>query len=283
MTRWTASYPSQYGKAMNETLVKYLSGLLDADGFISFNLPSSTGGENRYRFNLRIGMSSSDAVDVHGFVASLPELTGFGFASRYGNPGSFSEAKFTQWTVMSRRDLEMLVPRLVKHMCVKARHLQRMFDKWKEKRGTILSKAECDELRLFSKESRCDSGPLKPKNHPTWAWAAGYLDGNGSFKLAKYKSNRSVTCKVAVCCHTADSQVLEFLKKAHGGFIVTNDDRNCKTWERNLGVSQRSFANEFLAKLVRHSHLKKHKIEQMLSFHHQQRPIVPTPAGEVMA
>ncbi len=270
------------GARMNESLFKYLAGIIDADGSISFIFRNSTRDKSLYSLGLKITLSSSEAVDRHSFVAGLPDAIGFGYSSNYKNPRSYSEKQFTQWTVTSRRDLEMLVPRLTKHMCVKARHLQRMLDMWRVRRGSTLSEAECDELRAFSKESRSDSGPLKPKNHPSWAWTAGYLDGNGSYKLAKYKSQRSYTCKVKAVCHSGDLQVLHFLQKGYGGFICPDGSKNCMVWERNLGISQSSFALDFLPRIVKHAKLKRHKVEQMIAFHRQQRLSDQTPAGEAI-
>lgn len=267
---------------MDEELVKYLAGLLDADGSISFNFINPNKDKSAYTLSLKVSLASSSAVDVHGFVASLPELTGFGSLRRYGD-----KSQFTGWTVTSRANLEMLVPRLVKHMVVKARHLQRMFDTWKEKRGRLISVAECDELREFSKQSRYDPGPLKPKNHPSWAWLAGYLDGNGSYrstrsKCGTYKGKQYYRWQTAVqaACHLGDAAVLDFIHKAHGGYVRPHSKSpNCMVWERNLGKNDRSFALNFLPNLVSHSRLKKHKIEQLISFHHQQRPSEQNPEG----
>lgn len=270
---------------MDEELVKYLAGLLDADGSISFNFNNPNKDKSAYTLSLRVDLTSSSAIDLRGFVASLPEQTGFGSHRRYG-----TEDKFSQWTVTSRANLEMLVPRLVKHMVVKARHLQRMFDRWKERRGKLISVTECDELRIFSKESRYDAGPLKPKNHPSWAWLAGYLDGNGSYrstrcKCGTYKGKQYYRWQTAVqaACHIGDKEVLEFIQKAHGGYIKPHSkSTQCMVWERSLGKNDRSFALAFLPNLVSHSRLKKHKIEQLISFHHQQRPSEQTPEGESM-
>jgi hypothetical protein len=268
---------------MNEELVKYLAGLIDADGSISFNFNNPNKDKSAYTLSLRIELASSDAVDFHGFIPSLPDLTKFGSVGRYGDKN-----QFTKWVVTSRSNLEMLVPRLVKHMVAKAKHLLRMFNKWKEKRGKLLSVVECDELRAFSKGSRYESGPLKPKNHPSWAWLAGYLDGNGCYRSARCKSGtyNGKQCyrwqaSVQAACHIGDVGVLEFIQKAHGGYIKKHSNsENCMIWERSLGKRDRSFALSFLADLVSHSRLKKHKIEQLIAFHHQQRLSGQTPAGE---
>lgn len=265
---------------MNETTIKYLSGLIDSDGNVGFRFRQTVQNrdKSRYYLELAVNIASSDAVDRHGFMGSLPSLTGFGRVSRSGDKN-----QYLYWTISSKRDLEMMVPRLLKHMVVKARHLERMFQTWKDTRGVTLSKEECDELKDFSKKSRLDSGPLKPKNHPSWCWVAGYLDGNGCFSMRRGKNYTQV--RVRASCHTNDAAVLEFLKKAFGGGIgVDSKSGNCSTWTRNLGVSDRSFALQFLGKLVRHSRFKRHKIEQTIAFHHGhlQRLSVPAPKGDAI-
>jgi len=268
---------------MGEELVKYLAGLIDSDGSIWFNFNNPNKDESAYTLSLKVTLTSSEAIDVHGFVESLPDLTKLGSVSRHGR-----NHQFTTWTVTSRSDLEKLVPRLVKSMVVKARHLQRMFDTWKEMRGRLLPVSICDELRQFSKESRYDPGPLKPKNHPSWAWLAGYLDGNGSYRSAIcktgfYKGKQCYRRQAAVhaSCHIGDADVLAFIQKAHGGYTKPHSkSKNCMVWERSLGKKDRSFALRFLPKLVSHSRLKRHSIEQLIKFHHQQRLSGQTPTGE---
>ena len=264
---------------MNETTVKYLAGLIDSDGsiFFAFRKTTANKDKSRYYLELRVSIASSEAVDKHGFISTIPSLTGFGRIYRQGDKG-----QYIYWMVSNKRDLNMVVPRLVKHMVVKAKHLNRMFEMWKEKLGITLSEEECEELKAFSKKSRYDPGPLKPKNHPTWGWLSGYLDGNGCYSLRNCGNYSQV--RVRASCHIGDAGVMDFLKNAFGGSIgVDSKTGNCCTWTRNLGKQDRSFALDFLAKVVRHSHLKKHKIEQLIAFHHQQRPSVPTPAGEAMA
>jgi hypothetical protein len=269
---------------MNETIVKYLAGLFDADGSISFAFTALKPDGSSYMCRLGLEISSSEAIDRHGFIASLPELTGFGSVNFRYHKGeqTHSSNRFVRWSVQSRRDIEMLIPRLIKHSCVKARHMQRMLDKWKEKRGDILSAAECDELRNFSKQSRCDSGPIKSKNYPTWSWLSGYIDGNGTLDFAKYKSQGGrQTCRISLTCHIGDVRVLEFVQNAHGGYIIPHGtNENCMVWKRSLGARDRSFALRFLPKIVQHIKIKRHRIEQMLSFHHQHRLSEQTPEGD---
>lgn len=268
---------------MNETLVKYLAGLLDADGSLSFNFKCDPRRKDRYFVSIKLTLAGSQAVDPFCFVENLPGITNIGTTHRSG-----TNKQFVTWTVARRTELEMLVPRLIKHMVVKARHWQWIFDKWREWRSgnKTCSKEERDVLTSEAKASRVNNtGPIKPKNHPTWAWLAGFIDGDGCYTFQRNFNKRdqkyNIHMRVSIVSHDNDIHVLHFIKKALGGYFCPHGQSdNITVWRRNLGVKDRSFALDFLKKMVRHSHLKRHKIEQMLSFLHQQRLSIPAPTGE---
>lgn len=251
---------------MNETLVKYLAGLLDADGSLSFNFRRR--GPDKSTCSLRMTLVSSTEVDRQGFVESLPGLTGMGTVCVDGR-----NEKFRAWTVAKRADLEMLLPRLTKHMVIKARHWDWLLKTWRSLRsnGNAVSDTEADDLKVEAKLSRrTRSGPLAPKNHPTWAWVSGYLDGDGWFSFRREKSGRT-TVNVGAVAHLNDIQVLEFLHNAFGGHLyVHGKAAGVFIWRRSLGAANRSFALRFLPRVARHSRLKKHKIERIIH-HHRQR------------
>jgi hypothetical protein len=249
---------------MNESLVKYLAGLLDADGHLAFDF--HRGYDERVRLSLKLSLAAADSIDSEGFVASLPQVTGLGSISRW-------QDKYTYWTVCHRSELEMLLPRLVKHMVIKARHWQWMLSYWREFRSQekgqkSLSESECQALKAEYRQSRTKNvGPIHPKNHPTWAWLAGYLDGDGCFS---FRTSRNNNMRLSVSAHEMDQSVLEFLQKAFGGTIKPNSAKpHIKVWWRGLGPSHKSFVLNFLPKLVKHSRFKKHKIEQTIHFHRQ--------------
>lgn len=262
---------------MNESLIKYLAGLLDADGSLSFAFKADTNREGQFFVGLVLSLASSDAVDTNGFIDSLPEVTGMGGVFRYG-----AENQFKSWKVSKRADLEMLLPRLIKHMVIKARHWQWLLEQWREFRVGYGDR-NCDatkrtELSNLSKVSRNERvGPLKPKNHPTWAWLAGYLDGDGCYSYRSYTVNdyNQWSIYVSAVAHIYDISVLEFLQRSFGGSIVDQGQSdNVKVWRRSLGYQHRSFAESFLPNLSKHSRLKRQKIDAILS-HHRQRLSVP--------
>lgn len=267
---------------INETLVKYLAGLLDADGCMSFNF-RDTGYKERetgnYTVALTMSLAASDTIDRYGFVAGLPEITGMGTVTKHGN--------MYWWRVRKRADLEMLLPRLIKHMVIKAKHWQWLLDTWRSYRGgygeCFVTKNQKAKLLEASKKSRLNVGPLKHKNHPTWAWLAGYMDGDGTYhfrkrvvKKADKPARESFTIYMSACAHNDDVHVLEFLQKALGGKICNQTpDGRLKLWQRALGSRNSSFTLNALPKLARYSKLKRHKIDAIINHSRQQRLSVP--------
>jgi|TARA_R100000501_G_C2598686_1_gene96450 hypothetical protein len=247
---------------MQENLVKYLAGLCDADASLSFRFNRS---KNGFMLHLILHLSAAESIDKKGsFVKSLPSITGFGnITSRDRN----NWARVNQWQVQSRRDLNMLLPRLLKHMVIKAKHWQTLFDIYTEQKGLEMSEVQMDQLKILSQNSRKNSGSLRHKNHPTWAWTAGYLDGDGSFMFKKHPSGYGMKLMISAISHKGDRVALDLLHKAFNGYVYERKD-NCTEWKRNLGVRDKTFALHFLGKLVNHLKLKKHKVEQMLSFLH---------------
>lgn len=259
-------------KIFDETEIKYLAGLLDADGTLSFKFsPSSSGKTFLY---LVLAISASEKIDRHGYIQSLGERMGTCCKVVYDKE-TFTDAN--KWNVQSRSELNQLLPRLLKHMVIKAKHWNRLFEKYNEYRGQDVS-AVIEELKEFSETSRKDVGPLKPKKHPTWAWVSGYLDGDGCYTM----TNKNIL-HVGCIAHIDDTVGLELLHKAFGGTIYDPQPDNTRLWRRGLGRSNSDFAKHFLNKVVRHTRLKKWKVEQMIAFHNQsQRLNEIIPKGKVI-
>lgn len=261
---------------MNESLIKYLAGLLDADGSLSLSFKHDPNREGRYFIGLQMRLASSDAVDHHGFVESLPKTYGFGTTTRGGE-----QAQFITWVVSKRAELEMLLPRFIKHMVIKGKHWQWLLEMWRTARAErpTCSLAEREVLFAASKESRrLNVGSLRPKNHPTWAWVAGYLDGDGCYTHRQNRGHPGYlqwAMNVSAVAHENDIVGLELLQKAFGGQIVGQGQSDVvKLWRRALGYQNRDFALRFLPHIAKHSRLKRHKIDAMIH-HHRQRLSVP--------
>jgi len=263
-----------------ETEIKYLAGLLDADGSLFFSFSKYKDVWN-VRLNLVLQQSFSNDKDGK-YLKSLSEKMGnIQFINLSEKNPNWSDAY--RWKVGSIEELNKLIPRLTKHLVIKGKHFKSMFEMYL----TLINKSVTQEgkeaLEKFAKESRLDVGSVKTKNHPTWAWVAGYLDGDGCYHIRKRKKNWGIQIEmlVKVVAHNGDKVSLDLLQKAFNGKVVKNSYEETHVWTRSLGFSNRQFALHFLRKVLRHSKLKKHKIEQMIHIH-LQRLTDKTPAGDVI-
>ena len=253
---------------MKETDIKYLAGLLDADGSFFFNYTSG------YTY-LTIALDLSDSIDkdfkyTHWLCEEL------GVKPCIGNRDPSRWANQAKITISRRSSLEQLVPRLLKYLVIKGKHLNTLYDKWRELRGIKSSKEEVDKLREFVTESRENVGPIRTKSWLPKAYIAGYLDGDGSYCLRR----KGGKYYVEAVSHQDDRVVQDLLLKQLGGRLRI-DNQGYVRWTRTLGKTQKSFAVPFLKDMVRHSRLKKWKIEQLLKYHSQRLTKV-TPKGEVI-
>lgn len=231
---------------VSESSIKYLAGLLDADGSLCL--------VKRPNDKLGMRMSLGQTEEGHWLLENLQEEYGCGSLSRGSNP------KMLYWNINKQSELEMLLPRICKYMILKATHWARIYQAYKD-----------NDRQFDSRKSRSSSGPFKSVKHPTWAWVAGYLDGDGHYlnkiqrggTKGKYRAMR-----VGAVAHTNDVFALELLQKAFGG-TIRQEKENIYRWYRNLGVSETSFALRFLPKVVKHSRLKKKKIENLIHTHRQ--------------
>lgn len=233
---------------------KYLAGLLDADGNLCLV-------NNNGYLHIVLSLSMSESIDRDGkFAKYLSSKVGKLQTRRRKD----TWATQNEWVVRKRSDLEKLLPHVIKHMVVKGASWQKMLE---------LYRSKPKEFDLEKLRSDClVTGPVKPKNHPSWPWVAGYIDGDGWY--LKRKRPRQVEMHVGVVSNTTEG--LELLQKAFGGVI--KPDRGYYRWIKNLGPRDKKFALMFLRKMVNHSRLKKWKIEQLLSTY-SQRLSVLNPKG----
>lgn len=249
-----------------ESEIKYLAGLLDADGCLSFKFcPSSSG---RVFLYLTLNITASKKIDRHGYLYSLGERVGSCCEITYDKP-TYSDA--VKWHVQGRSDLNKLLPRLTKHMVVKGKRWKWMFDLFVKMKGKDVKWLK-DGIQ--KELSNIPYGPVKPKNHPSWPWVAGYLDGDGCYHLSKRA--------VHIGCITHKDQLdgVELLYKAFGGSVYPPREDNSVLWRRGAGKSNKDFAIPFLKKVHGHSRLKKWKIEQMLNFHAQSQRLTDVTSTE---
>lgn len=253
---------------MNETDIKYLAGLLDADG--SFFLRYT---DNRVYLTISLDLSTGIDRDSKytNWLCNHLGVTPC-FSTRELNAKGVQSIKIT---VSKKSTLEMLVPRLVKYLVIKGSHLKRLFIKWVEVRGIKLNDDEIDKLKQFVIDSRKDVGPVKHKEWLPKAYVAGFIDGDGCYVMKKSSGSYNVN----TVSHVDDRIVADLLFKQYGGRIQYQED--WIRWVHPLGRTNKQFAVRFLRDMHRHSRLKTYKIEQFIHYH-SQRLNEKSPTGEVI-
>lgn len=239
----------------SESEIKYLAGLFDANASLSMKFV----GNGLY---LELCIAASENTDRKGYIKSLSERIG-NYSYRVLDKDSHGNMHCLK--VASRKELNILLPRVLKHMVVKGKQWNAIYCKYNDMKGVDVRDIH-DELKKFNLESRNLNGPVKPKTHPSWAWVAGYLDGDGSYIHKKYGKRHTI--RACVTSHISCRDGIDLMHKAFGGQIKLRESRpNAIEWVVALGKGSTSFAVPFLKKMHKHSRLKKHRIECILSFH----------------
>lgn len=248
-------------KGLTESDFKYLAGLLDADGWCSFQFIKSHNSTQKTYLQLSVGLAASETVDKGGLLVQW-------LGSHCGTTSGYLDANGTlvrTWRLNKRSDLNMFIPRLTKHMIIKAKHFDRLHGIYENLKGQEIDASKIEILKEVSKQSRLDAGPLKAKNFASKAWTAGFLDGDGHYGIHKRKKDNYTSLSIDALVSESDKVALDLLHKTYGGAIHYQGDN--PRWYRGLGKQHRAFAIDFLKIMHRHSRLKKHKIEKMLAFH----------------
>ena len=230
---------------IKESHAKYLAGLLDADGWFGFQWKTET------KAYPKMTLRQNDRRVLDWIKNNI----GIGW---------FTE---DSWSVSSKSDLNLLMPHILKHMVIKAKL-------WEWVYTTDAPSREEWKRRRYE-----DVGPLRAKKHPTWAWVAGYIDGDGWLVHQKRKDTIGYTIRVGALSHHSDTVAIHLLHKAFGGGLHKKEEG--LQWQRGLGKENRDFAIRFLSKLVPHLVRKKHKAEMILQYH-SQRLSEDTPKGEAI-
>lgn len=235
---------------IKETTIKYIAGLYDADGSLSFQF------KNGY-VGLQFRLGQSDVVDKDGkAIKGLQRETKLGKV--YNQEHSSWKNSMNIWVISSLPELERLLPRIAKHSLIKARHIEWMLNQRRDTRGKKLSEEEITNLKEGSKLVRQNAGPLKPKNHVTWAWLAGFMDGDGWY------SYTGKSLRIGAASDVKDRYACDLIAKSLGSKVVHREDKGMVQWRMGMGPSNASRASKILPRLLRYARIKDYKIEMMI-------------------
>jgi hypothetical protein len=252
-------------RLFTETLAKYIAGLTDADGSLSLSAAKYSDGTFRPSLTFKIVQAESIDKDFK-LITSLHEKTKLGrlnYTEANGN-----RARTCSWCISASNELELFLPRIMKYLIIKGQHFKRSYDWFKDIKGNKYTQQELTWFRQNLKQSRADTGPLKPKNYPSAAWLAGYADGDGCLHIGARQKLFTVTF------HVQDICAIELIQKAFGGNVYHG------LWKNNPYVSQYRLSlggkqllnpsgKNFIKYILPHLQIKRHKAEQLLAMHQQ--------------
>lgn len=249
-------------KDITEELCKYTAGFFDSDGTICFYFNKTK--EGHFRIAMR---ASCCQIDNRGRGFKLLEsfCEDFGVGNLMKRDTRYeSDKPQLVWNIASLEHLEWFIPKIAKHMVIKGKHFMWMLETRRKLAGVDLTEEQVKELKAKAKESRLNTGSLKPKNYPSPAWLAGYVDGDGYLR----SSGREQWLKVGFW--KPDKPGCDLIARAYGGsFYERKSKQNVLEYRLLLGASFYGTAKKLLKSLIPHLRLKRHDAEMILYWHKQ--------------
>lgn len=255
----------------SEQLNKYVAGLIDADGSLSLSFSKTN---DYYNSKLSFILVQSFSNDPDGeLIRALRDYYNIG-TIQYRVYDYLPESSQILW-MLGTKDFRILFNRIGKHLRIKGTHFQNLSELVEDLKGIKLQKEHLEELKEYSKCSRKHSMWIKHPKHLSFAWVAGFLDGDGHYRcrIGRVRYNKtedrhqsSNELSVIFNLHKDDRHIAEFFKVCFNGKLREND--SYITWRRSLGTNNKSFSILFLKNMRKYSCLyKKYKIiDEMVKF-----------------
>lgn len=194
---------------------KYLAGFLDADGSIGvrFTVTSS-----KPQFEVSFHQNTDQDEVIHRIHEEL------GCGSLLYRTSNFG-TKYSS-LILRKSDGRKLLSRIGQYLVVKRHFAHIVLDLL----DRSFAKEEIPAIIAYLKVHRFEPSLPLPV-HPSRGWAAGYLDGDGSFSVTKLsKLGPVANLMLHVACDKRKTEGIELLKKAFGGNIYTMAQDRCRQW-----------------------------------------------------
>lgn len=248
-------------KKHSEQLHKFVAGLFDADGHVSFDFC-------RNKIQIQSGISICD----ESLVNALKDYYNIGTVVKMRVEKETHNQCF-RW-IMRTKDSKKFFNLIGKHLRIKGTHFNNLINIHNELQEEVLEDKFIEELKEISIESRKNSKWLRYPKHPSYSWVAGYLAGDGHFEYRirnRDGGKKTTNIRVSSICHEDDKHVLYFLQSAFKGSVRKTKEKPHYVWSRSLGRGNKQFALPFLLKLRLYMCLEKKyiTIDNMIKYHEQ--------------
>lgn len=258
-------------KKHSEQLNKYVAGFIDSDGCISLKYKEMTTG--RYGVYVQFALCQSESNDEgHELLLALQKHYNVGqvYIER-----EFSKSVAARW-VVSGKEAEKFLSVIHKHLLVKYTHLGNILWITRELRGYTIRDAT--DLKDYMKCSRASSRWKREPKHISKAWLAGFIDGDGHYRVRigrqrRYRDGSVATVnelKLFLGTQESDVFILRQLCKDYRGSLSKRTD-GLWMWQLALGKQSRTKAIDLLTSLRKYTCITKkyNAILRALAFHEQ--------------
>lgn len=225
---------------------KYLAGLLDSDGGISWQ-------RVKKGVKPRVMLSITQRLDKADVLYQIKETFG-GQVTIRNREGDRYNYPVAVWYVVGNNATNIL-RRVLQH-CVIKRDYFEWSCKMTEQRLEMES-IEFNALRKQKRKARCSV----EKNFPSRKWLAGYFDGDGCITVSNVNKDGTAIIRFGITCHKDDAVGIELIRKNFGGtFTETSVGRTC--WQWTLYMSNRNLQQgmNFLDHFANHAEIKQSQI-----------------------
>jgi len=241
----------------SEQLNKYVAGLWDADGSLSFDYISDF-------VYLRGSISASAVVDTDFvMLRALRDYYDLGRITYDYQENGISRCSWRLGTT----EFQTFFNRVGKHLRIKQTHFNNLLLKQREYRLKQINEYEFQELKKFSKTSRQQSTWFKRPRHLSWSWVAGFLDGDGCYRIRR---RGGIIKSLCIKAASHDLHILYKLQEDFSGSInmQTKGDDTIRCWRLGLGKGHIKSSLPFLYKMRQFSCIENKylKIQEMISF-----------------
>lgn len=254
----------------SEVINKILAGYIDSDGYIELARK-----DGLLAITVSLGQAAVNDPDFT-VLRRFHEHYGLGSLT-YRFSKSNKESSRCDWR-LGVKDTLILFNLIGKHLIIKGKPYKNLISLFNSFKGTKISSNEWDELRNIMIEIKKDTGPIKRKKHPSWAWLAGYIAGDGHLCCRLGRKRKKFDKKVNkyynmtynelyVVITGDDRNVFEFLQEHFKGSVYNKG--TYYQWKRSLGKGHLSFSKDFLRRIKPYMlHPKKYKtIKRMQSYY----------------